>query len=289
MTQLLTAGRRENHSNFISLGAAFASAALLGGCIDGGSSPPKTNVVNHVPVANSGADQTALNGTLVGLSAAGSTDEDGDILKYNWLFVSRPAGSAAVLASTDSNPVTAPYNPSQIFTPDVAGAYIVQLTVTDGFPDSTTTDTVTITSVPAPTANAGPDQNVSFVVAGTTVTLDGTGSSDPGGLPLTYNWQILSFSGAPPAVSAGLVGANTATPTFDITALDQLGAYTIRMTVSNGTQAVSDEVVVTVSKSLPGAVGLLGGGIFAAAGAAFRRRWKSRTKKAIATNAGTGR
>jgi 4-diphosphocytidyl-2C-methyl-D-erythritol kinase len=57
--------------------------------------------------------------------------------------------------------------------------------------------------------------------------------------------------------------------------------------VSNGTQAVSDQVVVTVSKSLPMAGALLGGGIFAAAGAALRRQWKRRTRKAKATNAGT--
>jgi chitinase len=290
MTQQLTSRCPENHWRFINLGAAFASLALLGGCIDGGSSPPKTNVVNSVPVANPGADQTVLNGTLVSLNAGGSTDADTDILRYSWVFVSRPVGSAAELKGPlDVEKVNLPFDPRQTFTPDVPGSYIVQLTVTDGYPNSTVTDTVTISSVPAPDANAGPDQDVSFVVAGTTVTLDGTGSSDPSGLPLTYDWQILSFSGAPPAVSAALVGANTATPTFDITALDQLGAYTIQLTVSNGTQVVSDQVVVTVAKSLPTALGLLGGGIFAAAGAALRRRWKSRISKSKATNAGTGR
>ncbi len=290
MTQHLAAGRQKNHWHFISLGAVFASLTVLGGCIDGGSSPPETTVVNSSPVANPGADQTVLNGTLVSLNAGGSTDADGDILRYSWVFVSRPAGSTAVLEGPAGvEQVNLPFDPRQTFTPDIAGPYVIQLTVTDGYPASTVTDNISITSVPAPDANAGPDQDVSFAVAGTTVILDGTGSSDPSGLPLTYNWQIMSFSGAPPAVSAALVGANTATPTFDITALDQLGAYTIQMTVSNGTQEVSDQVVVTVSKALPAAGALLGGGIFAAAGAALRRRWKSRTGKAKASNAETER
>ena len=118
---------------------------------------------------------------------------------------------------------------------------------------------------------------MSFLANGTTVTLDGTGSSDPSNQTLSYAWEILSFqpaSGDPPANAAVLVGADTATPTFDVTAIDQLGTYSIQLTVSNGTLATADQVTVVVAKSFPVAGALLGGGILASIGAALRRQWQ---------------
>src|SRR6185437_96331 len=42
---------------------------------------------------------------------------------------------------------------------------------------------------PPPTANAGPNQTV---FTGTTAPLNGSGSTDPSGLPLTYSWGLTS-------------------------------------------------------------------------------------------------
>ena len=58
-----------------------------------------------------------------------------------------------------------------------------------------------------PVANAGADQTVASEQAG--VTLDGSGSTDPDGDPITYSWTQTSG----PAVT--LSGADTATPSFD--------------------------------------------------------------------------
>jgi hypothetical protein len=255
-----------------------AVVGFLAGCVDGGPSPPDTNVPNSVPVANAGPDQTVVNQSVSTVNASGSTDADGDALSYTWIFESRPAGSTAELEDSDPGTPVDPRDPVRNFTPDVAGDYVIRVTVADGFPGSSSTDTVTVTSVLGPVANAGPDQEVSFIVAGTTVTLDGSASNDPTGQPLAYSWEIISFSGSPPAQSPVLIGADTAMPTFDITALDQLGTYTIRLTVDNGTLGATDQVQVTVAKSFPAAGALLGGGAFAAAGAALRRRWRQRSR-----------
>ena len=100
----------------------------------------------------------------------------------------------------------------------------------------------------APVANAGPDQSVDV---GTAVTLDGTGSSDPDGDPLSYNWAFVS---RPSGSSASLSGASTATPTFTP---DVEGDYLVELTVSDGNGG-SDTDQVTVT-AMPETSGLAAG------------------------------
>jgi PKD domain len=89
----------------------------------------------------------------------------------------------------------------------------------------------------APTASAGADQVLEATSAGgSDVTLDGSGSSDPTGASLTYEWAL-----------GGQVIAMGATPTVTL----PLGAHTVDLTVSNGTQSATDSVVVTVQDATP--------------------------------------
>ncbi|OGF54153.1 MAG: hypothetical protein A2Z21_07215 [Candidatus Fraserbacteria bacterium RBG_16_55_9] len=88
-----------------------------------------------------------------------------------------------------------------------------------------------------PTANAGPDQ---LVGVGNTVTLDGSGSSDPDGDPLTYAWIFISKPGGS---GAALSDPNSVNPTF---MAGLKGDYTLELTVDDGQGGTdSDQVKIT--------------------------------------------
>lgn len=150
--------------------AAAAAAVALAGCGGGSSSTPfafpsssgsapasapapaleqapAPTPVNKAPVSNAGVKQSTTTGTTVTLDGSASTDPDGDSLTYAWTLVSKPAGSATVLAGADTVKPT--------FVPDVVGTYVVSLVVNDGKVSSeptkveVTTDEVAFDSLPA--------------------------------------------------------------------------------------------------------------------------------------------
>ena len=91
----------------------------------------------------------------------------------------------------------------------------------------------------APIADAGDDQTVPL---DSQVVLDGSGSYDPDGDPLTYAWS--QYSG--PLVT--LDGDDTAAPTFTAT---QTGDVVLQLVVSDGFEdSAVDEVVITVSEDI---------------------------------------
>jgi PKD domain len=191
---------------------------------------------NVGPVANAGPDQGGkAPGSPITLNGSGSSDANGDPLTYSW-SLSTPAGSAAVLA----NPTSVRPN----FTIDRDGDYIAQLIVHDGTVPSTP-DSVTITSNNvAPVANAGPDQG--GAAPGSTITLDGIGSSDANGDPLTYSW---SFQSKPTGSAAVLSNPTSVSPTFIV---DRDGDYVVQLIVSDGTvNSVPNSVTITSDNVAP--------------------------------------
>jgi hypothetical protein len=79
---------------------------------------------NLPPVANAGPDQTVTAGQQVTLDGSRSSDPNGDALTYSWCLRGRPQGSSATLTGANTARPT--------FTPDVAGSYVLCLTVNDG-------------------------------------------------------------------------------------------------------------------------------------------------------------
>lgn len=91
----------------------------------------------------------------------------------------------------------------------------------------------------APVANPGAAQSV---LVATTVMLDGNGSSDQNGNPLTYSWEFVS---KPQNSTAILAAATSAKANF---VPDQEGIYLINLTVNDG-QVNSSPVTVAVTAS----------------------------------------
>ncbi len=195
------------------------------------------NVVaaNNAPNANAGDDQSVTIGTTVELNGTASSDPDGDPLQYRWMILQAPEQSSATLDDSASA--------TPRFTPDRVGNYRLQLIVNDGSVDSAPdTVNVNVDTPPnqAPIANAGDDQSGDV---GQLFTLDGSGSHDAEGAPLTYRWTIQS---KPSTSTAALYNANTVNP--NITP-DAEGNYVIQLIVNDGlVDSAVDSVTVTAIK-----------------------------------------
>jgi RHS repeat-associated protein/uncharacterized repeat protein (TIGR01451 family) len=109
---------------------------------------------------------------------------------------------------------------------------------------SATASVLPLNEVPnyLPVANAGPAQTV-FV--GTTVQLDGSGSTDQDGNPLTYRWSFVSI---PSRSTARLNDANTVKPTF---VPDVPGSYTVQLIVNDGLVDSSPATVTISTQNSP--------------------------------------
>jgi hypothetical protein len=186
---------------------------FLGGAVCDSS----TAVVNMAPVANAGASQSVLlNGVAVQLDGSGSTDANGDVITYQWSLLSKPSRSAATLSGATGVKPT--------FTPDVNGAYVFSLVVSDAkLTSAASLVTVSVSELNAPpVANAGSDQNV---VLDSVVTLDGRDSTDANfGDQLTFSWSLSK----PDGTSQSLTGVK---PTFTA---NLAGVYTASLMVSDG-------------------------------------------------------
>ncbi|MFH1463305.1 MAG: PKD domain-containing protein [Pseudomonadota bacterium] len=192
------------------------------------------------PVANAGPDQTITLGATATLDGTASYDPQGRPLTYTWSLVDTPTYSALTTASV-SNPTEA----TASFVPDVKGVYIANLVVENAMvgslPDATVVTVIGDNG--APTANAGEDISAEDCTA---IPLDGSGSVDPDGDPLTYYWDLQAKPSGSTATGANFSGRDIASPTFFA---DVAGNYILSVAVyDNEEWSTPDLVNLTIAE-----------------------------------------
>ncbi|MEQ1495084.1 MAG: PKD domain-containing protein [Novosphingobium sp.] len=190
---------------------------------------------NVQPLPSAGADQTVNGGQTVTLTAAASSDPDGDTLTYQWVQVAGP--TVTLTGANTRNPTfVAPAggNANQTLTFSVT----VSDPLTSGDPPTDLVDVVVLPNAP-PVADAGPDQGP--INTGSTVTLNGGASTDPDGNPLTYTWTQVSG----PTVT--LTNPTSASPTFIAPNVSGTQNLVFQLIVNDGAvDSAPDTVTVAV-------------------------------------------
>ena len=133
---------------------------------------------NEAPYADAGPVQSVAMDEIVMLDGTFSADADvgPESLSYRWAIVSRPAGSAV-----ETYGLTGASTASASFMPDVAGAYIARLEVTDGVASD-----ADHTYVHAGGCENGPDVLASYE------RVNANGYGDPDN---SFSWSATKFKG----------------------------------------------------------------------------------------------
>ena len=185
---------------------------------------------NDPPTADAGTDRTVDAGASVTLGGSGR-DPEGQSLTYAWRQTSRTRVTLSG-ANTASASFTAP---------SAAATLTFSLTVSDGA-NTSAADAVSVTVRPPPNTPPVADAGTgSSVEEGHEARLDGSGSTDDDGDPLTYAWT--QASGA----SVHLSGAATSSPSFTAPELLRNENLVFSLTVNDGKAgSAADTVTVTV-------------------------------------------
>jgi PKD repeat protein/flagellar hook assembly protein FlgD len=195
------------------------------------------------PSANAGPDREARVSVPISLDGKASSDPQGSTLAYHWTFAQKPPGSVL-----GDGAISNSAGAVATFTPDVAGTFLLLLTVNNGVSNGTdTTQVVVVPSNAKPIADAGADQATRVNVA---ITLDGSRSSDPDTPTgaLVYQWALVSRPTASNLTTANITSASAAVAGL---APDALGRYVLRLTVGDGSHTDSDNTVIHVENTPP--------------------------------------
>jgi len=189
------------------------------------------------PTADATADPGSVySGDEVTLDASGATDPDGQSLSFQWTQTSGPSVSLSNATSAQAT-FTAPEVDGE-----TALAFEVEVIDPDGNA-ATASTSVTVQFNAAPTADAGESVTVN---PGDSVTLDGSGSSDPEESSLSYEWAQTGGS------TVELDDSTAVSPSFTAPDLDNTSTLTFELTVEDGrgkTATATVEVTVEVEST----------------------------------------
>ncbi len=240
-------GQPDHTRRFIVPGAANANDTIIFTLTvtdsdnETGADTVTINVGNAPPVANAGPNQKVSPGGSIQLSGSASdTDGDNSKISYKWEVAGTPT-------ATLSNPATATPTLNVPASATSATRYLLTLKATDE-DNGTDTDTMTVSADNRdPTANAGSDRDA---YRASTVTLNGSASSDP-------DFDILSFSwaktGGTYASAISLTNANTVSPSFTVPVgaeVDDTMIFTLTARDGKGGEA-TDTVQIKARNALP--------------------------------------
>ena len=183
---------------------------------------------NSIPVANAGEDQSVLAGVQIELDGSGSTDADKDKLTYTWRLL-RPSEKEAGIKLDLKDPIKPTF---KIPSDTKVKEFEFGLVVDDG-KISSLEDTVVIKVEGVNEAPKAVIKAPANVTEGATVTLDGSGSTDPNptdkgdkGDNLIYKWAEKGGS------TLKIKDAEKSKASF---IASTPGTYEVELTVSDGT------------------------------------------------------
>jgi hypothetical protein len=223
----------------------LVATLALSACSKGGED---TTATCEAPRANAGVDVAITLGGGTTLDASASTTCVGTeaTRAYTWSIEQAPVGSTVddTMFGASNGSADALSVP---FTPDVVGSYVIALVVSDGTTSSTPDLVViTVTSEDAvPSADAGDDATTKI---NGRVVLDGSGSRDPEGSPLTYSWALASKPDGSTLFDADAVFDSHSESASIVP--DVPGTYVISLIVSDGAHFSEPDFVTVTAGAL---------------------------------------
>ena len=211
---------------------------------DGASSSASNTVTiqdvvlsNQAPTAVAGSDFSVDENTTQTLDGSASTDSDGTITSYSWVQTS---GVNVVISGANQSVAT--FTAPSV---DEDTQLAFQLTVTDD-KGASNTDTVSVTIIDAALVNEAPVASAGNNISAdenTSVSLDGSDSSDSDGAVTSYSW--VQTAGSPMVAINNPTSANASFTAPGVTASTTL-TFELMVTDNEGAEA-TDTVNITIN------------------------------------------